>query len=328
MDKIVTALIAIGVVPLVLIGYILLVELVVQRFPQKRADRLRPVLWVFPAAALLFVFLVYPMIVTVWFSLWNFDRAGVNFTTFAGADNYLTFFTSNDTLTALRNNILWVVLLPVLAVGLGLIIAVLVDRVRYETVVKSVIFLPMAISFVAATVIWKLVYDYNPNIGVLNALVTGLGGDPIAWIQNSQAWPAPLNTVMLIVVGTWMLTGFAMVILSAGLKAIPTELLEAARVDGATEWQAFRKVIFPLLLPTIAVITTTVIIFALKTFDVVYTMTSGNFETEVIANRMYKELIAFHQPGRASATAMVLLVAIIPVMIFNIRRFREQEALR
>lgn len=326
MDKLIGALVAIGTVPLILVGYILLVEFVVKRFPQKTADRLRPVLWVFPAVTLLFAFLVYPMIVTAWFSLWNFDAAGANFTTFAGLENYVRFFTGSETLTALRNNIIWVVLLPLMAVGFGLIIAVLVDRVRYESVVKSVIFLPMAISFVAATVIWKLVYDFNPRIGVLNALFTGLGGEPVAWIQQSQ--PLPLNTFMLVIVGTWMLSGFAMVILSAGLKAIPGELLEAARVDGANEWYVFRKIIFPLLLPTIAVITTTVIIFALKTFDVVYTMTSGNFQTEVLANRMYKELVTFHEPGRASSTAMILLVAIVPVMIYNVRRFREQEAMR
>jgi alpha-glucoside transport system permease protein len=327
-DKLISAIAVIIAVPLVLIAYIVLVEWVVKRFPQKTGDRLRPVLWVFPAAAMLFVFLVYPMIVTAWFSLWNFDRAGVNFTTFAGLDNYVRFFTDSETLTALRNNILWVILLPLFTVGLGLIVAVLVDRVRYESVVKSVVFLPMAISFVAATVIWKLVYDFDPDIGVLNAIVTTLGGDPVPFIQNPPSWPDPLNTVMLIIVGTWMLTGFAMVILSAGLKAIPSELLEAARVDGAGELQVFRRVIFPLLLPTIAVITTTVIIFALKTFDVVYTMTSGNFDTEVIANRMYKEMSDFQQPGRSSATAIILLLAIVPVMIYNIRRFREQEALR
>jgi alpha-glucoside transport system permease protein len=327
MDKIIPAVLAMAIVPIVLVGYILVVEWVVNRFPQKTGDRIRPLLWVLPAVALLFAFLVYPMITTMWFSLWNFDRAGVNFTTFAGVDNYVRFFTNPDTLTALRNNVIWVILLPSVVVGLGLIIAVLVDRVRYETAVKSVVFLPMAISFVAATVIWKLVYDFNPNIGILNALAGSFfGADPIAWIQVSD--PIPINTLALIVVGTWMLSGFAMVVLSAGLKAIPTELLEAARVDGAGEWQVFRRVIFPLLLPTIAVISTTVIIFALKTFDVVYTMTNGNFGTEVIANRMYKEMITFHQPGRASATAMVLLVAIVPVMLYNIRRFREQEALR
>src|SRR4051794_40999692 len=326
MDKIISAVIAIAIVPNVLIGYILLVEFVVKRFPQKTGDRIRPILWVLPAVTMLFVFLVYPTLATIWYSFWNFDRAGVNFTSFAGLDNYVTFFTNNDTLVALRNNIMWVVLLPLLTVGLGLLIAILVDRVRYESVVKSVIFLPMAISFVAATVIWKLVYDFNPRIGILNAAVVALGGKPVPWIQ--QATPLPINTLMLIIVGAWMLTGFAMVILSAGLKSISTELLEAARVDGASEWQVFRNVIFPLLLPTIAVISTTVIIYALKTFDVVYTMTSGNFQTEVIANRMYRELVVFAQPGRASATAVILLLAIVPVMLVNIRRFREQEALR
>jgi alpha-glucoside transport system permease protein len=326
MDKFIAAIVAVGVVPALLIGYILLVELVVRRLPRQRADKVRPLLWVMPALAMLFAFLIYPALTTLWFSLWNFDRAGVNFSTFAGLENYVTFFTNEETLTALRNNVLWVVLLPLLAVGLGLIIAVLVDRVRYESVVKSIIFLPMAISFVAATVIWKLVYDFNPRIGILNAGMQAAGQDPIAWIQNSQ--PLPLNTFALIIVGAWMLTGFAMVVLSAGLKGISTELLEAARVDGANEWQVFRRIVFPLLLPTVAVITTTVIIFALKTFDVVYTMTSGNFETEVIANRMYKEMVTFAEPGRASATATILLIAIVPVMIYNIRRFREQEAQR
>ncbi|MDP8904052.1 MAG: sugar ABC transporter permease [Chloroflexota bacterium] len=326
MEKIVSALITIAIVPVVLIGYILLVEWSMQRLPQRRADRIRPLLWVLPAVAMLVIFLIGPALTTLWFSLWNFDRAGVNFTSFAGIDHYITFFTNNETLTALRNNVLWVVLLPALAVGLGLVIAVLVDRVRYETVVKSIIFLPMAISFVAATVIWKLVYDFDPRVGLLNAIGTALGFDRIAWVQQSQ--PLPINTIALIIIGAWMLTGFAMVILSAGLKAIPTELLEASRVDGANEWQVFRNVVFPLLLPTIAVITTTVVIFALKTFDIVYTMTAGNFATEVIANRMYKEMVTFRAPGQASATAVVLLVAIVPVMIYNIRRFREQEALR
>jgi alpha-glucoside transport system permease protein len=318
MDKVVVAIAAIAVVPLVLLGYILLAELAVQRLPRQTAARVRPVLWVLPAVALLFVFLVYPTIATIVFSL--LDR---NSQDFVGLNNYVNFFTRNDTLLALRNNVLWVVLLTLFTVGGGLLIAVLVDRVRYESMVKSVIFLPMAISWVAASIIWTLVYNFDPKIGILNAVVTAFGAQPIPWLVNS-----PLNTVLLIVVGAWMLTGFAMVILSAGLKGISTELLEASRVDGANEWQVFRSIVFPLLLPTIAVISTTIIIYALKTFDVVYTMTNGNFETEVIANRMYKELFNFGQPGRASATAVILLLAIVPVMVINIRRFREQEALR
>jgi alpha-glucoside transport system permease protein len=318
MDKTLLAVAALVAVPLVLVSYIVLVEWVVKRFPDRTATKLRPVLWVLPALTLLFGFLIYPALATIFYSF--FTRPGGEFVAF---DNYINFFTRNDTLIALRNNVIWVVLLPLFTVGVGLIIAVLVDRVRYESLVKSVVFLPMAISFVAASVIWSLVYNFNPNVGVLNAVVTSVGAEPIPWLIES-----PWNTVMLIVVGAWMLTGFAMVILSAGLKGISTELLEAARVDGANEWQVFRKVVFPLLLPTIAVVATTIIIFALKTFDVVYTMTGGNFETEVIANRMYKELFAFSQPGRASATAVILFLAIIPIMIINVRRFREQEAMR
>jgi alpha-glucoside transport system permease protein len=318
MDKVITAVLAITVVPAVLVGYILLSEAAIRALPRRTGARVRPILWVLPAVVLLIVFLVYPTITTIIYSL--LDKNSQNF---VGLTNYTNFFTRSDTLIALRNNALWVVLLPLFTVGVGLGIAVLVDRVRYESLVKSVIFLPMAISWVAASIIWSLVYNFDPKVGILNAVVTAFGGQPIPWLINS-----PLNTILLIVVGAWMLTGFAMVILSAGLKGISTELLEASRVDGANEWQVFRSIIFPLLLPTIAVISTTIIIYALKTFDVVYTMTSGNFDTEVIANRMYKELFNFGQPGRASATAVILLLAIVPVMVINIRRFREQEALR
>ena len=216
------------------------------------------------------------------------------------------------------------ILLPVICVGFGLLLALLVDRVRYESFAKSVIFLPMAISFVAASIIWRLVYNFDPNIGILNAGIVAFGGEAVPWLTTTG-----LTTYALIVVGAWMQTGFAMVILSAGLKGISTELIEAARVDGATELQVFRRIVFPLLLPTIAVITTTLIIFALKTFDVVYVLgQNGNFGTEVIANRMYKELFSDGQPGRASATSVILLLAVIPIMIYNIRRFREQEAIR
>jgi alpha-glucoside transport system permease protein len=318
MDKVITAVLAIAVVPVVLVGYILLAEAAIRPLPRRTGARVRPMLWVLPAVVLLIVFLVYPTITTIIFSL--LDKNSQNF---VGLTNYINFFTRSDTLIALRNNAMWVILLPLFTVGVGLGIAVLVDRVRYESLVKSVIFLPMAISWVAASIIWSLVYNFDPKVGILNGIVTALGGQPIPWLVNS-----PLNTVLLIVVGAWMLTGFAMVILSAGLKGISTELLEASRVDGANEWQVFRSIIFPLLLPTIAVISTTIIIYALKTFDVVYTMTSGNFDTEVIANRMYKELFIFQQPGRASATAVILLLAIVPVMVINIRRFREQEAMR
>jgi alpha-glucoside transport system permease protein len=181
----------------------------------------------------------------------------------------------------------------------------------------------MAISFVAAGTIWKFLYDLDPNVGTFNAVVTKLGADPIAYTVV-QPW----NNFFLILVGVWLLTGFAMVILSAGLKGISVELLEAARVDGATESQIFRQIIWPLLLPTVAVVATTIVIYALKTFDVVYTMTNGNFGTDVIANNMFTQLYSNLRPERAAAVAVVLLVAIVPLMFINIRRFRQQEAIR
>jgi alpha-glucoside transport system permease protein len=185
------------------------------------------------------------------------------------------------------------------------------------------VFLPLAISFGAAGTIWKFLYDLDPNVGTFNAAVAGVGATPVAYTVT-QPW----NNFFLILVGVWLLTGFAMVILSAGLKGISVELLEAARVDGANEIQVFRRIIMPLLMPTVAVVATTIVIYALKTFDVVYTMTNGNFGTDVIANNMFQQLYSNLQPGRAAAVAVVLLVAIVPLMLINIRRFRQQEAIR
>jgi len=215
-----------------------------------------------------------------------------------------------------------------LTVSLGLVLAVLLDRVRYESVAKSIVFLPMAISFVGAGVIWKFVYAFRPagqpQIGILNAVVnTLLGFQPIGWLIERA-----MNNFALIAVGVWIWTGFCMVILSAAYKGIPRELLEAARVDGANEWQLFWRITLPMMKSTIAVVATTMVINVLKIFDIVYVMTNGNFDTEVIANRMYKEMFAFREFGRASAIAVILLLAIIPVMAVNIRRFQEQEAIR
>jgi alpha-glucoside transport system permease protein len=317
-NRLVAAAFVVVAVPLVLVGYILLVEALLRRVPRRWARGARPWLWLAPALAFLGVFLVYPTIATVIRSFLN--RKG---DAFIGLDNYQWFFSQNDTLIALRNNALWVVLLPLLVVGIGLIVAVLVDRVRYESTVKTIVFLPLAISFVAASVIWKFMYDLDPKVGTLNAIATVGGGNPVAWLVT-QPW----NNVFLVIVGVWLLTGFAMVILSSGLKGISVELLEAARVDGANELAVFRRIVFPLLLPTIAVVATTIIIYALKTFDVVYTMTNGNFDTNVIANVMFQQLFNNTQPGRAAAIAVILFAAIVPVMYINIRRFREQEALR
>ena len=282
-----------------------------------------PWIYIAPALLLLIFFLIYPSIDTLRLSF--FDRRGE---IFVGFQNYIRSFTNKTMLTAFRNNALWLIGFTLCTVSFGLILAVLLDRVRYERIVKSIIFIPMAISMVGAGTIWKFVYAFRPagasQIGLLNALVVALGGQPIGWLID-RPW---VNNFCLIVVGIWMWTGFCMVILSAAYKNIPRELLEAARIDGASEWQVFWRVILPLLKPTVAVVTTTMVVFVIKIFDIVYVMTNGNFSTEVLANRMYKEQFAFRNYGLASAIAVILLLLIIPMMFVNIRRFKQQESIR
>ncbi len=322
--RLVTAAIVVLGIPAALIGYIWLTERLLGFVGQRAQPRLRPWLWLAPALAFLAVFLVYPTIGTLVRSFQN--SAG---TKFVGLDNFAWFFASDASLIALKNSLIWLVVLTVITVGLGLLIAILVDRVRYETVAKSVIFIPLAISMVAASVIWTFMYDWqtppNAQVGTLNAALGSVGIAPVAWLQISDF---SFNSILLVVVMAWMWTGFCMVILSAALKGINPELLEAARVDGATERQVLRRIVLPLMAPTVAVVVTTMIITALKAFDIVYVMTSGHFDTQVVAFQLIQELYNFQSPGRASAIGIVLLLAIIPVMAINIRRFRAQEAIR
>ena len=280
------------------------------------------VTWLFLAPAFLFlgVFLVYPVVNTVILSFMNRGSSA-----FVGLQNYLYLFTSPDTLIVFRNNMLWLTLFTGMVVALGLVLAVLTNQVRYEATAKALIFIPMAISFTAAAVIWRFMYVYQPEgfgqTGALNAALVGLGAAPIAWLVT----PSVANFA-LIASGIWMWTGFAMVVISAGLKGIPTEVLEAARVDGATEFQIFRRIILPMLNGVLVVVTITMIINSLKVFDLVYVMTFGNYDTDVIANRMFKEMFRFGDFGRASAIAVILLIAIVPVMLANLRRFRREES--
>lgn len=270
-----------------------------------------------PALFFITVYLLYPSIHTIVISF--FDKRSENF---VGLKNYLYAFTSNPMLTSFRNNLLWLIIFTLGTVGLGLILAILVDRVKYEKLAKSVIFMPMAVSFVGAGVVWKFVYNYKPpginQIGILNQILVLFGADPKGWLIQGP-W---LNNVSLIFVGIWIWTGFAMVILSAAYKGIPKELMEAGRVDGANEWQVFRHIILPSMKSTIAVVTTTMVVNVLKIFDIVYVMTNGNFGTEVIANRMYKEMFQYRNYGRASAIAVVLFLLIVPVIIVNIKRMK------
>ena len=312
------ALVVVVGVPAVTAGYALLTERVLGLLPERRRPGFRPWLWLAPAFAFLIAYLIYPTVRTFILSLQNRDSSE-----FVGVDNYAGLV-SNDTFwNAILNTALWIVFFAGIVVIFGLIIAVLADRVRYESVVKGLIFIPLAISFVAAGVIWSFIYDFSPARGSLNAATGLIGIEPQSWLT---VWPR--NTFMLIIVGVWMWVGFATVILSAGLKGISSELLEAARMDGASELQVFYRIILPLLAPTIAVVATTIVITALKTFDIVYVMTNGQYGTEVIGTLFYHARFVNFDAGTAAAVAIILLLTIIPVMLINISRFQAQEAIR
>jgi len=292
--------------------------------------------WLYLSAALVIMafFIVYPTINTLILSLR--DKTGANP---ASADclpgqpcwgifeNYRYALTDPEMLQALRNNALWILLTVPGTVAAGLLFAVLTDRVRYERFAKTIVFLPMAISFVGASATWKFVYHLQsgggPQIGVLNAILVSVGASPIAWLTN-KSWI--VNNISLWIVWIWLWAGFCMTILSAALKAVPGEIIEAGRVDGATEWQVFWRIMFPMILPTITVVATTMTINVLKVFDIVFVMTNGLNGTEVIANRMFKFIVT--NQGRSTAIAVLLIVLTIPIMIINVRRFREQEKMR
>ena len=298
-------------------------------------NNLAPWLWLLPAFTFVTVYLIYPVVETFRLSLMN-----ANSTKFIGFSNYREIFTNHIMQDVLLNNLLWLVLFAGLSVALGLLFAVLTGRVRYESVAKSIIFIPMAISFVAAAVIWRFVYAYQPpgftQFGLLNAAAGGVGLPPQPWLSEQAVaftkttLPSPLHTnnIAVIGVGVWMWTGFAMVVISAGLKGISREVIEAARVDGANEFQIFWRIILPLVSPTIAVVATTLVIQALKIFDIVWVMTAGNYNTDVIATMMYKQLFNYQDFGKAGAIAVILLLSIIPVMLISINRFRGQEETR
>ncbi|MCF8008256.1 MAG: sugar ABC transporter permease [Halanaerobiales bacterium] len=277
-------------------------------------------LFVGPALFMVGLMLLYPSIHTIVLSFF-----GPKSESFVGIKNYIYAFTNQTMLTSFRNNLTWLVFFTTFTVGLGLLFAILSDKVKYEKIAKSIIFMPMAISFVGAGVVWKFIYTYRPpganQIGLLNQILVSLGMEPKGWLIQGP-W---MNNLALIFVGVWMWTGFCMVILSASYKGIPRDQIEAAKVDGANEWQVFRFVIFPFMKSTIAVVATTMVVNVLKIFDIVYVMTNGNFRTEVIANRMYKEMFQYRNFGRASAIAVVLFVLVVPVIVINIKRMRGDQ---
>ncbi|WP_227272213.1 carbohydrate ABC transporter permease [Roseobacter weihaiensis] len=306
------------------VGYFYLSNLILDKiiFPAKgdnpgininRANLVRPWLFLFPAMAALGLYLVYPVVGSFWRSLYN--RSGDDF---IGFGNYQTMFADQGFQVALFNNFLWVLIVPAGATFLGLLVAQLTDRLKWGNIAKSLIFMPMAISFVGASLIWKFVYANNSDIGLINALRDFFGASEPLDVLQVQFW----NNFFLMIILIWIQTGFAMVILSAALRGIPEETVEAAIIDGANPFQVFFKIKVPQIMGTIVVVWTTITILVLKVFDIVYTMTGGNFGTEILPSYMMSYM--FRDDGRATAVAFVIMIIVLPVMIWNIRQARAE----
>ncbi|GAC1545786.1 MAG: sugar ABC transporter permease [Herpetosiphon sp.] len=296
-----------------------LANMVVESMTQKWQGRIQPYVFVGPAIALLAEFLFFPTLRTIYISL--FDASS---TSFIGLRNYAAVLTDPQMIQSFRNNLLWLVFGTAFCVILGLLVAVLADRSNFETIAKVLIFMPMAISFVGAGVIWRFIYAYapadQPQIGLINAIIVAVGGQPHSF-TTEQPW----NNLYLILVLVWMQTGFAMVLFSAALKGVPEDLLEAARVDGATEVQAFFRIIIPYIQGTTITVTTTIAIFTLKIFDVVRVMTGGQYGTEVVATNYYRQFFQNRNFGYGATVAIVLFIAVLPVMFYNVSQLRKQE---
>jgi len=286
--------------------------------------------FILPAVAFLAVLVVYPLIYTIVLSFGD-TNAKLNIVRWVGFDNYKTLLTEDKEFLdldvfpptgALINNLKWVVLYTSVSLALGLLIAVLAVRVRYESFIKAIVFIPMAISATAVAIIWRFVYEPDPDLGALNAFITTFGADPISWIGRADT-----VNYALIFAYVWASTGFAMVVLSAALKGISEEVIEAARTDGASEWDIFRRIQLPLLSLPIAVVTVWLLINVIKLFDIIYVLTGGGpgNASEVIAFTMYDQTFQNGEAGYGAAVAVVMLLLIIPIMVFNIRRFRSER---
>lgn len=272
-----------------------------------------------PAALLLSIGLIIPAIQTVIFSFKDPDSVK-----FIGLENYRWMTIDPNIRVILINTILWILVVPFVTTGIGLMLAVLLDRMKSESVAKSLIFMPMAISFVGASIIWKFVYDYAkegyPQTGLLANLARLVGKDPQNWLLVK-----PLNTFLLMIIFIWVQTGFAMVILSAAIKAVPSDIVEASALDGAHGWKLFRAITFPMVRGTFIVVLATMVVGALKLFDIVRTMTGGNFGTNVLANEMYSQVFVQFDQGKGSALAVALFISVSPILIYNIIHLRRER---
>ncbi|SCG44301.1 carbohydrate ABC transporter permease [Micromonospora halophytica] len=285
----------------------------------KQREGLFALFFLLPTLLLLTIGLVAPAIRT---TLLSFMDSGSD--EWVGLRNYGWMFSEDSIVRVLINTLTWVLLVPLVATSFGLLYAVMVDKARFEAIAKSLIFLPMAISFVGASIIWKFVYafrgDGQEQIGLLNQIVVSLGGEPKQWLLDS-----PLNTFLLIVIMVWIQAGFAMVVLSAAIKAIPADIVEAARLDGVSPWQMFWQITMPSIRPALIVVVVTLSIATLKVFDIVRTATNGNYDTSVIANEMYNQAFRYGENGQGSALAVFLFILVIPIVIYQIRNLRQQR---
>ena len=326
MIRLINALLAIvGGVGAALLLYWVLNKLV-ETLPGKWEERLKPWVFIGPAVAAIGLFLVYPAIRTFILSF-----ANARSTAWVGLENYTDLLGSEAFRQTLYNTLLWIAVVPAVTVALGLGVAVLADRLgpQSEKLSKSIIFLPMAISGVGQATIWRFIYEARPEgepqIGLQNAVWTALGFDPVAWLQVDTLH---FNSFLLMIILIWAQVGFSMVLLSAAVKGVPVDTLEAARIDGANERQIFFRVIVPQIWATVITVFITVLISVMKIFDVVYVMTNGNFNTDVIAVNFFNELFRNGNNGRASAIVVMLMIAVLPVIIYQVRHFRAEEAAR
>ena len=328
LSKLVQALIAVvlGVIGIWALFYA--GNTIIEALPGKASESLRPYLFVVPALVVVGVYLIYPAVGTITQSIT--DRPEGEGALF----NYAEAFTNPEMLIILRNNVMWLLIVPIVSVVFGLVFAWLVDRIKLESLAKSFVFLPLAISFVGAAVIWQFVYAWKPagqpQIGILNSFWMWAGGYLVDWGIISEVEPipwlfeTPMNNFALMVIMIWLQVGFAMVVLSAAIKGVPTEMTEAARIDGASERQIFFKITIPSIRGALLVVYTTIAIAVLKVFDLIFVTTGGNLDTSVIAVEMYQQMFRFRNLGFAATLAVILLVAVIPIMVVNLRNLRRQ----
>ena len=311
-EKLGLMLVALGIFAVVFVGILVIAA----RFSGRVGERIQAGSFVLPAVLFIIVGLIYPALLTIRDSFVEDGSGGY------GLQNYVDIFTQSAYLTVLKNTALWVILVPVLATAIGLVYAIVVDRSPWEKAAKALVFLPMAISMVGASIIWKFVYEYKPSfrpqIGVLNALLNAVGIEPRQFLLD-----IPMNTFFLIIVMVWIQAGFAMTSLSAAIKAIPDDIVEASQLDGVNPMQRFRFITLPAIRPAVVVVLTTIGIGTLKVFDIVRTMTGGQFETSIVANEFYSAYFSQNRPGLASALAVILFVLVVPIVTYNVIQMRK-----